>query len=146
MAEPCITKKEMMMKKIMIAAMVVALSFGAGSAFAQATAGQVPLGVTQIEMNAVISGWSAKKNLIGKTIVNEQNQKIGKIDDIIIAPDNAASFAIIGAGGFLGVGKHDVAIPFNQFKMQGTNFLLPGATKENLKALPKFEYASKKQS
>jgi sporulation protein YlmC with PRC-barrel domain len=137
--------KEMMMKKMMIAVTIGAFFLNAGNALAQTTAGQVPLGVTQVEMNAVVSGWSAKKNLIGKTIVNDQNQKVGKIDDIIIAPDNAASFAIVGAGGFLGVGKHDVAIPFNQFKIQGTNFLLPGATKETLKALPKFEYASKKQ-
>jgi sporulation protein YlmC with PRC-barrel domain len=144
------------MKKIMAAVIMSTLSAGAATAYAQAqpqsqpqaqpqaAAGQVPLGVTQIEMNAVVSGWSAKKNLVGKTIVNDQNQKIGKIDDIIIAPDNSASFAIIGAGGFLGVGKHDVAIPFNQFKVQGNNFVLAGATKDNLKAMPKFEYAKKK--
>lgn len=132
------------MKQMIVAVMLGVLSLAAGSLFAQATAGQVPLGVTQVEMNAVISGWSAKKNLMGKTIVNDQNQKIGKIDDIIIAPDNFASFAIVGAGGFLGMGRHDVAIPFNQFKVQGQNFVLPGATKDKLKALPKFEYARKK--
>lgn len=132
------------MKKIMAAVMMSALSFSSATAFAQATAGQVPLGVTQIEMNAVISGWSAKKNLMGKTIVNDQNEKIGKVEDVIIAPDNSASFAIIGAGGFLGMGKHDVAIPFNQFKVQGENFVLAGATKDKLKGLPKFEYGSKK--
>lgn len=132
------------MKKAMIALVLGMSSVAMSSAFAQAATGQVPLGVTQVEMNSVISGWSAKKNLIGKTIVNDQNQKVGKIDDIIIAPDNAASYAIIGVGGFLGLAKHDVAIPFNQFKMQGTDFLLPGASKEKLKALPKFEYDKKK--
>lgn len=131
------------MKKMMIGVMISALSLSAASAFAQSTAGQVPLGVTQVEMNAVISGWSAKKNLIGKTIVNDKNEKVGKIDDIIIAPDNAASYAVVGAGGFLGVGKHDVVIPFNQFKVHGKDFLLSGATKDQLKALPKFEYAHK---
>jgi sporulation protein YlmC with PRC-barrel domain len=135
--------KETDMRKVMIAVMMSVLSLSAATTFAQATAGQVPLGVTQVEMNAVISGWSAKKNLIGKTVVNDQNQKVGKIDDIIIAPDNAASYAIVGAGGFIGVGKHDVAIPFNQFKVQGKDFILSGATKEKLKALPKFEYAHK---
>lgn len=132
------------MNKTMAAIAMGILCVTAGGVFAQAAAGQVPLGMTQVEMNAVISGWSAKKNLIGKTVVNEQNQKVGKIDDIIIAPDNAASYAIIGTGGFLGVAKHDVAIPFNQFKIQGANFLLPGASKENLKALPEFQYAAKK--
>jgi sporulation protein YlmC with PRC-barrel domain len=132
------------MRKTITAFALCALSAAASSAMAQAAAGQVPLGVTQVEMSAVISGWSAKKDLMGKTIVNDQNQKIGTIEDIIIAPDNAASFAIVGAGGFLGMGRHDVAIPFNQFKIAGKNFVLPGATKDRLKELPKFEYARKK--
>ena len=132
------------MKKMMVVLTATALFLNAASALAQATAGQVPLGVTQVEMNAVISGWSAKKNLFGKAIVNDQHQKIGTIEDIIISPDNSASYAIIGAGGFLGLGKHDVAIPFNQFKVEGKYFVLPGATKDKLKALPKFEYASRR--
>ncbi len=53
------------------------------------------------------------------------------------------SFVIVGAGGFVGVGKHDVAIPVNQLKQQDGKFVLSGATKEAIKALPKFEYAKK---
>ena len=67
----------------------------------------------------------------------------GKIDDLIIAPDTAVSFVIVGAGGFVGLGKHDVAIPVTQLKQQDGKFVLPGATKEAIKALPKFEYARK---
>ncbi len=54
------------------------------------------------------------------------------------------SYAIVGAGGFLGVGKHDIAIPASQLKQQDGKFVLPGASKEAIKALPKFEYARKK--
>ena len=61
-----------------------------------------------------------------------------------MAPDSAVSFAIIGAGGFVGLGRHDVAIPVQQIKLQDDKFILPGATKEAIKALPKFEYAKKK--
>jgi hypothetical protein len=53
------------------------------------------------------------------------------------------SFVIIGAGGFVGVGRHDVAIPVNQLKQENGKIVLPGATKEAIKALPKFEYAKK---
>lgn len=35
-----------------------------------------------------------------------------------------------------------VAIPVTQIKDEGGKFVLPGATKEAIKALPKFEYAS----
>ena len=53
------------------------------------------------------------------------------------------SYAIIGAGGFLGMGKHDVAIPVGQFKEDKDKgrIVLAGATKDALKAMPKFEYA-----
>jgi hypothetical protein len=47
----------------------------------------------------------------------------------------------VGTGGFLGIDRHDVAIPIGQLKLEGDKLLLPGATKEGLKALSKFEYA-----
>jgi sporulation protein YlmC with PRC-barrel domain len=103
-------------------------------------AGSVPLGTTVIEMEAVFVGWSARKDVLGKPVVNEQSEQIGKVDDLIIRPDNAVSYAIIGIGGFLGVGKRDVAIPMQQIKLQNGMLVLPGATKEALRALPPFEY------
>ena len=53
------------------------------------------------------------------------------------------SYVIVGAGGFVGLGKHDVAIPVNQLQEQDGKYVLSGATKEAIKALPKFEYAKK---
>ncbi len=72
---------------------------------------------------------------------NDNNQKIGTVDDLIIAPDRSVSFAVIEVGGFLGVGKHDVAIPMKNLKEEQNKLILPGATKEALKALPEFQYA-----
>src|SRR5712692_2417262 len=106
-------------------------------------AGSTRLGVTVEEMRAVAIGWSAKKQILRQPVYNEQNQKVGTIDDLIIAPDTAVSFIIVVAGGFVGVGRHDVAIPVNQLKQQDGKFVLPGATKEAIKALPKFEYAKR---
>jgi sporulation protein YlmC with PRC-barrel domain len=109
-------------------------------------AGRAPLGV--VEMEAVVLGWSAKRDLSGKTVVNDKNEKIGKVDDLIISPSKdgstpAASFAIIGVGGFLGIGKRDVAIPMEQLKVQNKQLTLPGATKDALKAMPPFVYQGK---
>jgi sporulation protein YlmC with PRC-barrel domain len=106
-------------------------------------AGSTRLGVAVEEMRAVAVGWSAKKQILRQSVYNEQNQKVGTIDDLIIAPDTSVSFVIVGAGGFVGLGKHDVAIPVNQLKQQDNKFVLPGATKDAIKALPKFEYAKK---
>jgi sporulation protein YlmC with PRC-barrel domain len=104
-------------------------------------AGKVPLGVTVVEMEAIFLGWSAKKDLLGKPVVNENNEQIGKIDDLIIRPDNSVSYAIVGVGGFLGLARHDVAVPIQQVQLQRGMLVLPGATRAALKALPPFQYA-----
>lgn len=135
---------------------VIPLWIGAASAQTPApstahtapVAGRAPLGVTVIELEAIVVGWSAKRDLIGTAVVNDKNDKIGKVDDLIITPSKggnapAASFAIIGVGGFLGIGKRDVAIPTEQLRLHNKKLTLPGATKEALKALPPFEYQSK---
>jgi hypothetical protein len=140
------------MKRMIAVLTVSAVPFCVGIASAQApaapVAGRAPLGVTVVEMEAVVVGWSAKHDLMGKTVVNDKNEKIGKIDDLIVSPSKdgstpAASFAIVGVGGFLGLGKRDVAIPSEQFKVQNKQLVLPGATKDALKALPPFEYQKK---
>lgn len=101
----------------------------------------VVIGITVNEVVMVAKGWSVKKQILKKPVYNDKNQKIGKVDDLIVAPDKAISYAIIGAGGFLGIDRHDVAIPVNQFKMDKGKIILPGATKDALKAMPKFQYA-----
>jgi hypothetical protein len=53
------------------------------------------------------------------------------------------SHAIVGVGGFLGlIGKHEVAIPMDQIKFIGNRFVIPGASKAALKAMPEFHYAA----
>ena len=54
---------------------------------------------------------------------------------------SAKSYAIVNAGGFLGLATHNVAIPVSQFKLVDKELVLPGATKEALKASPEFQYA-----
>lgn len=113
-------------------------------------AGRANLGTAVIDMEAVISGWSVRKTLLKQAVVNEKNQRIGTVDDIIITPDpdgkmRSASFAIIGVGGFLGLKQHDVAIPVAQLELRDGRLMLPGASREVLKALPEFEYGARKR-
>jgi|SRR5882672_2810180 len=103
-------------------------------------AGSTLVGVAATEIRSVTLGWSAKRQVLGKAVFNDRNERIGSIDDIVIAPDMSVSYAIVGAGGFLGVGKHDVAIPVGLLALDDGKLVLPGATKEALKAIPKFEY------
>lgn len=130
-----------MISKSGILACAMATAVFSGAAFAQPVAGTATIGITATEVQVVATGWSLKKSVLGKSVYNEEGKTIGKIDDVIVAPDSSISYAIVGAGGFLGLGKHDVAIPVKNFKVESKKITLPGATKDALKALPKFEYA-----
>jgi sporulation protein YlmC with PRC-barrel domain len=120
---------------------VTALLIATPACFAQQVVGSTTLGV--VELRDVTSGWSTKRQVLEKKVFNENGETVGKIDDIIVAPDKAVSYAIIGAGGFLGVGRHDVAVPVSQLKEDGGKFILAGASKDAIKAMPEFEYAPK---
>src|SRR5882762_6120849 len=104
-------------------------------------AGSTLIGVSVTEMRDVSKGWSAKRQIVGQPVFNDKDERVGSIDDIIIAPDKAVSYAIINAGGFIGLTKHDVAIPVSQLKLVDNKLVLAGATKEALKASPPFENA-----
>src|SRR4051812_22551274 len=91
-------------------------------------------------------GWSAKRTFLGKAVYNENNQKVGSITDLIVAPDTSLAFVVIGTGGFVGLGKHNVAVRTSDLRVDGGKFILPGATKEKLKAAPKLEYPKRGKS
>jgi len=111
------------------------------STIAQAqVVGSTVVGTAAADLREVTLGWSANRQVLGQAVFNDKNERIGAVDDIVIAPDKAISYAIIGAGGFLGVGRHDVAIPVSQLTQVDGKFVLAGATKEALKAMPSFEY------
>ena len=75
-------------------------------------AGSTPLGVTVTELQAVVKGWSVKRTVLGQPVYNDKNEKVGSVDDIIITPDKAVSYAIINAGGFLALAKQVSPYPF----------------------------------
>ena len=100
------------------------------------------LGVTVTEFTQITQGWSVKKSILGKTVYNELGDKVGKVEDLIVAPDKGVSYLIIGAGGFIGIGRHDVAIPVTQVQDKAGKLVMSGATKGTIKAMPAFDYAS----
>ncbi len=105
-------------------------------------AGATPTGVTAAERSEIAVGWSVKRSILGKVVYNERNERIGKVEDLIITPNKFVSYVIIGAGGFVGIGRHDVAFPISQIRELGGKIVLSGGTKEIIKAMPQFVYAS----
>ena len=112
------------------------------AATAQVAGSSTTVGVSITETERVALGWSVKKSLLGKTVYNEAGAKIGKVQDLIVDPERNVSFVIIGAGGFVGMGQHDVAVPIAEFRDGGGKILMQGGTKDALRALPPFNYAN----
>jgi sporulation protein YlmC with PRC-barrel domain len=132
-------RRKTMKTMLLIAMLGLMLTATAGDAGAP-VAGVVTLGTT-VEVTQAIAVGNRASKLIGAPVYNEQEERVGSIDDLIISPDRSVSFAIVSIGGFLGLGSRLVAIPVEQLREEKDRLILPGATKEALTKLPEFKYA-----
>ncbi|RKP51806.1 PRC-barrel domain-containing protein [Pararobbsia silviterrae] len=128
-----------MKTKALITSAAIAIGCVTTAGMAQ-VAGLQPIGVTAEQSNGLLKGWSVRKALVDEPVYNDMNNQIGSIYDIIIAPDRKATYAILSVGGFLGMGKHYVAVDIDKFSIRDGNLFLAGASKDALKAAPEFEY------
>ena len=103
-------------------------------------AGSTFLGSSYAEVRDIALGWSAKRQIFGSPVYSDLNERIGSVDDIIVTFDKSVSYAIVNAGGFLAVTKHDVAVPVSQLKLVDGKLVLPAATRQALKDVPPVEY------
>jgi sporulation protein YlmC with PRC-barrel domain len=89
--------------------------------------------------------WRSSK-LVGLTVYNQANEKVGDINDLILGPDGKIANAVIGVGGFLGMGEKLVAVAFNDLQLNrdadGTMRVTINSTKEALESAPDFKYHS----
>jgi sporulation protein YlmC with PRC-barrel domain len=63
--------------------------------------------------------WRATK-LAGVAVYNNNNEKIGDVNELIVARDGKMEAVVIGVGGFLGMGEHLAAVPFDKVKWVDT--------------------------
>ena len=90
--------------------------------------------------------WRGSK-LIGTTVYGQDNASIGEVNDVLIGNDGNIRAAVIGVGGFLGVGEKNVAVPFDALHITRKNDsaaidkITVNYTKDQLKSAPTFAYA-----
>jgi sporulation protein YlmC with PRC-barrel domain len=70
--------------------------------------------------------------LIGKEVKNNQDERLGTINDLVLADNNQLKFAVLSVGGALGVGDSKVAVPISDLQCNGETIRL-SATKDDLK-------------
>jgi sporulation protein YlmC with PRC-barrel domain len=111
---------------------------------------------------AKATGWRASK-LVGVDVYNQQNEKLGEINELIIDRSGRVAGVIIGVGGFLGMGERDVMVTMDRLQFRDDDQTTTSGSRENrtttgadrdwypdravlnankdqLKAMPEFKY------
>jgi sporulation protein YlmC with PRC-barrel domain len=101
------------------------------------------VGNTEVPSNAVLAS-----QFMGQAVYTAANENIGEINDLIMNKELDNIVAIVGVGGFLGIGEKDVAIPIGDItavKDENNALRLTiSASKEQLEALPVFDRTAMK--
>jgi sporulation protein YlmC with PRC-barrel domain len=71
--------------------------------------------------------WRASK-VVGLSVYNEKNESLGSINDILMDKGGNIKAVVLGVGGFLGVGEHLVAVPFDKIKFVNEPVAYTGAS------------------
>ena len=116
----------MLMKSI--AAGLAGTALLATVAFAQsptATTDKAPTAATTTTTTAS-DQWRISK-MSGVKVYNEANENIGSINDLLMDKSGNVKIAVIGVGGFLGMGEHLVAVPYEKLKFVNEAVAYTGA-------------------
>jgi sporulation protein YlmC with PRC-barrel domain len=70
---------------------------------------------TSASTSSFQGNWRASK-MVGLSVYNEKNESVGSINDMLTDKNGKIVAVVIGVGGFLGVGEHLVAVPFEKVK------------------------------
>lgn len=85
-------------------------------------------------------------SFIGESVYESEKADaatVGKVNDLILTSEGKIEAAVVGVGGFLGVGEKDVAVSPDQLQVatrsDGKTWLVMKASKDQLNAAPAFD-------
>ncbi len=70
----------------------------------------------QRQINASSTGQWQASQLLGLDVYDNRNEKIGDVKELMMDKSGKIDKAVLGVGGFLGLGEHDVAVNFSELK------------------------------
>jgi len=82
---------------------------------------------TSASTSSFQGNWRASK-LVGLSVYNDKNESVGSINDMLTDKNGKIVAVVIGVGGFLGVGEHLVAVPFEKVKFSSEPVAYTGAS------------------
>ena len=105
----------------------------------EALCDKAEIGTRPISMT---KGWNRPyevTEIVGTRVRDPQGEEVGKIDDLVFDTEGRISFAIVGYGGFLGMGQKLVAVPVNSLSYgeEPRHFVL-NTSREKIQSAPLF--------
>jgi sporulation protein YlmC with PRC-barrel domain len=108
----------------------------------------VAIQIAAAEQAKPMSGEKRMSEIIGKTVVDNQNQKVGKVEDLLMDNGRCIGYVILSHGGLLGIGEKYVPIPWDLFASQGgtvrvdsSGDVVVNISKAKLEKAPNFDKA-----
>jgi sporulation protein YlmC with PRC-barrel domain len=134
------------MKAIVIPALAAAVILASAAGFAQ-TAPPANTRTDAAFVTVQPQGQWLASLFVGQAVTNQAGQNIGDINDLLFDKTGRISTAVIGVGGFLGMGEKSVAIPFGSLSFTadatGNRVVTISFSKEQLQAAPSFQPTEK---
>jgi hypothetical protein len=132
--------KEDFMIRILVALAALTTSFASPS-FAQPGAHPAK-GVLAQHSGVMLADHTMRASkLIGMAVYNDQGEKVGTIDDVMVTAGAVEPTVVVSVGSYLGGGEKLAAEPLSHVKLApGDKMMMPGATKTTLAAKPSFKY------
>jgi hypothetical protein len=97
-------------------------------------------------VNTQTSGQWLASDIMGMNVLGAKEEKIGSVSDLLMDQDGNVLAAVVGVGGFLGIGQKNVAIAFDTMNISADKDGDPQAkltlTKEELENAPEFKTAA----
>ncbi len=128
------------MKKTLTALSVLALMSAPLAAQDAAPKTDAPAAITFAEQQNETQVLAT--DFTGETVLTTAGEKVGDINNLVFDENGRIALAVIGVGGFMGVGEKEVAVPFETLKpdmRDGKQVLIVSATKEQIEAAPAYK-------
>jgi len=121
--------------EILAAPLAAIMCLAALPSQAQTAGAKIETGVSAAAINV------KAEDLTGENVRSAQNgENIGEIKAVIIDPAGSVNAVIVGVGGFLGIGEHEVAVPWDKLTRNPNNVYMLDMSKDDVRALPAYVY------
>lgn len=114
------------------------ITTGPSAAPSRPEAGSVPQNTVTEDVGRLVQN-AGLTDIEGAEVTSAEGTAVGNVEKVVQTRDGQKTFLVVGVGGFLGLGDHDVALPLSEFEAGDGQFALPGYDRVALERHPVYE-------